>query len=487
MLINCRELPPGTTLEADLCIIGAGPAGITVARALRGTGRSVLLLESGGFEPHKATNRLMRGGFRGSFWPRGRFPYMTTTRMRGFGGTSGHWNGYVRPLDPIDFEQRDWMPGSGWPFGYSALHAYYVRAAEAVEVTPFPTRDPHGQPLPTPGLFRNDPELTEQWFHFSPPTRFGETYRAELVDDPDIKVALWGNVVRIVRASNGRAVERLACKVLEGPAFTVKARRYVLAAGGIETPRLMLASGGLGNDRDLVGRYFCDHPHVTIGFASVTGRHGALRRFRKQNHRRLGHRIMPVVVPTAAAQRAHRLCNAGVQLIRTRKARPGSEWMRALRGVVGPDKSSERVLYARFEQAPNRDSRVYLGRDKDRLGVPRAQLGWWLSSDDRQRIIRVMELIARRFGAAGLGHVYANLLTEGAWPKRSLGGCHHMGTARMHPDPARGVVDADCKVHGIDNLWLAGSAVFPTGGAANPTLTLIALAYRLAEHLEQAR
>ena len=137
-----------------------------------------------------------------------------------------------------------------------------------------------------------------------------------------------------------------------------------------------------------------------------------------------------------------------------------------------------------LEQAPNPASRVRLIEQRDALGMPRVQLEWRLSGLDKRSIRRAHELLARELGRAGLGRLQLMLSEdEHRWPPELGGGRHHMGTTRMHRDPARGVVDPDCRVHGVGNLYVAGSSVFPTVGAANPTLTIVALALRLADHL----
>jgi choline dehydrogenase-like flavoprotein len=140
-----------------------------------------------------------------------------------------------------------------------------------------------------------------------------------------------------------------------------------------------------------------------------------------------------------------------------------------------------------FEQRPNRDSRVLLGNDRDRLGQRRVQLDWRLSETDRKTATRALDVAAQEFGRIGLGRarIALDLSHDASWPANMISSCHHSGTARMSNDPRTGVVDADCRVHSIDNLYVAGSAVFPTAGYANPTLTIVALAQRLAEHLER--
>jgi choline dehydrogenase-like flavoprotein len=145
-------------------------------------------------------------------------------------------------------------------------------------------------------------------------------------------------------------------------------------------------------------------------------------------------------------------------------------------------------MFTRQEQAPNPESRIVLSAENDELGMPRANLRWKFTPIDKRSMRVYYELLGREMGRAGLGRVQImDWLLDGddtAWPNHLSGGWHHMGTARMHEDPRQGVVDANCRVHGIANLFVAGGAVYPTGGAVNPTLTVVAMALRLSDHLK---
>ena len=148
----------------------------------------------------------------------------------------------------------------------------------------------------------------------------------------------------------------------------------------------------------------------------------------------------------------------------------------------------EYSMHTRLEQAPNPNSRVMLSDQKDALGVPRIKLDWQLTALDKRSIRQLYETLGQEAGRQRIGRIQLQdwlLEDEPMWPPYLGGGWHHMGTARMHEDPKQGVVDAQCKVHGLSNLYVAGSATFPTAGAANPTLTLIAMALRLSDHLKE--
>jgi choline dehydrogenase-like flavoprotein len=146
-------------------------------------------------------------------------------------------------------------------------------------------------------------------------------------------------------------------------------------------------------------------------------------------------------------------------------------------------------LNTRIEQAPNPDSRVTLSTEKDELGVPRANLHWALTELDKRSIRTLHFILGQQIGQAGLGRVklmdYLQDENDYSWPEGTDGGWHHMGTTRMSDDPRQGVVDANCQIHGIQNLYVAGAACYATSAAPNPTLTLVALSLRLSDFLKR--
>lgn len=542
MFIDARGCTDGTVLTTDVCIIGGGPAGIAIARELAGHRLGVVLIESGGLTADRATQRLYRGANVGRIY----FP-LDACRNRYFGGSTNTWGGWCRPLDPIDYRARSWVPHSGWPFDAAHL-APYCRRAEATcqLVSPdydggvWAARAGYG-PLAVSGAF------VHEVFQFSPPTLFGETYREALARAPNVTVLLHANALRIDVDPEGGAATGVAVGVLRGGSLRVTARAFVLAAGGIENPRLLLASNavrpaGLGNERDLVGRFFMEHPHVptgaflpsargydnrfyekrTVGASTIKGvlvpspataeREGILgisvspeppgysvaEHFNAWPRRlvlaltrmeRLSQRTRVYAAIRRAEQALHVMAGRGP---RNAFARHLQETLEAADGDGAPADGAPLApgarfrLYCRSEQAPNPDSRVTIGRERDALGVPRARLDWRLSALDLHTIRTTVTLLAAEVGAVGAGRVQ---LAEGwqddAWAERIVGGPHHMGTTRMSNDPTRGVVDADSRVHSVANLYVAGSSVFPTSGYANPTLTLLALAIRLADHLRE--
>jgi choline dehydrogenase-like flavoprotein len=525
VLSDARELVSDQQVEVDVCIVGAGPAGISIARELIGIGAQVWLLESGGRDAHRRTQRLNRGQSVG--YPTYR-PHQS--RVRAFGGTSRHWfdsgdgSWAARPFDPIDFEVRPGIRYSGWPFDRTELDPYYIQAQELCRLGPFdydPDRwsDPRRAPLLP--LSCDAVETTV----FQHGTVDFAGYYEELVNAPNVTLVLHASVVDLATNGNPFRVDQVEVRRDDGSRCFVRARLVVLAAGGIENPRLLLLSrgvhrNGLGNDHDLVGRFFAERMSARTGnivpespdlvdyggfyavheTASATRVQGALRvRDAVQRDRQLLNCafFLPTRTPSIMAEAVR----SAATLAKARRRRPlpsgiGGHLGNIVAGVgdLGvfardcmhrpENPRAVLVLRAQGEQAPNPESRVGLGTRRDRFGLPVAQIDWRPTDTDRASIRAAQEVIDEALRAGGLGHVELMLGDERP-PALIEGNFHHLGTTRMHTDPTAGVVDADCRVHGIRNLYVAGSSVFPTYGCSNPTLTVVALALRLADELKK--
>jgi choline dehydrogenase-like flavoprotein len=529
MHLDGRILARGTELQTDLCIIGTGAAGITLALELAGAPFSIIMLESGGFDPEADTQALAKGEIVGL----PTFP-LDVSRLRQFGGTTGHWGGFCRAFDPIDFEAREWVPHSGWPITLADVQPYYDRAQELCQVGP-PDYDPGQWDLKqTPPLPLASGNVRTRLVQFSPPTRFGVRYREAVLKAPNISVYLHSNVVRIVPSANGKEVKRLDVATLTGNEFNVLARVIVLATGGLENPRLLLASNqvmpkGVGNDNDLVGRFFGDHINLdTAGIMALSDKFSFELYQREQRMKpprsplRAGGRMAPVMGLldlSEQTQRAQKTLNYSAEVRTTyfsahflhderfnevyRNEGADSRFTQIKEAIttlyenlgdamatVFHTKEVSHGLYELMsvqEQAPNPLSRVTLSPSKDRLGVPMIRLDWRLSDLDRHTVKVATRLIAQSMGAAGIGRLRVTMnLDAQEWPRYMESSWHPCGTTRMHADPRQGVVDANCRVHGIANLYVAGSSVFTTISSSNPTITIVALSLRLARHLRQA-
>ena len=490
--LDARSVPDGSTIETDLAIIGGGPAGISLALALADAPFRVLLLEGGGSQFDAATQRLYAGVESGvSYIP------LENTRLRYLGGCSNHWGGWCRPLDPVDFEKRDWMPWSGWPFPRREIEPWFARAQSLVEAGPFIYDESKtwtkamGAPLRlgSGGVYTT-------YFQFSKqrdgilPTHFGERYADDLKRIANLSVYLHANVTGLRLTHEARSLARLDIATLGGNRFAVKPKVAVVATGGVETPRLLLASNdvmpaGVGNAHDLVGRFFADHP-IPGQTATLVIFDGRVAPYYQLIQTTNGTNFRAALAPSDSWRRTHRLPGAlatvegEVQLDSVGKAA-----IAETAGAIGVDASAMRAftLGCGMELVPDRDRRLSLTAQKDALGMPRLKLHMRVSDDDFASYRNTLRELGRQLLVARTGTIRLLHNSRAEWLSVMDWGNHHMGTARMHEDPRQGVVDADMKVHGLNNLYVAGSAVFPTYGASNPTLNLLALVLRLANHL----
>ncbi len=495
MFIDSRELEKNQLLQADLCIIGAGAAGITIAREFIGTSKKVILLESGGFEFNQDIQDLNRGKNTGhhSF-------DLHVNRLRFFGGTTNHWAGHCRPLEAIDFEKKPWVPYSGWPINRSDLNEYYFKAQTILELGEPDYGDLGAFEKATnlKALELDNKRLQSVVYGQSPPTRFGKVYRQELENAANIDIYLYANVLTINAHPSLSGIKDLSVTSFTGQPFTVQANKYILATGGIENPRLLLLSNnvypqGLGNQNDLVGRFFMDHLLLRPGLDLSFTHPGLNLRLYHGIHQLEGRKQFAVMTIAQNLLRAEKLANFRAHLYRTRP-----RYQLPIGGVFSdiddfagenplkPARNNSIGVHLVLDPTPNPESRITLSQtDVDRFNQPRVNVKWLIDNTDLNNAYRAMELIALEFGRLGLGRGYSDLFKDQHhWPNNLEAGKHHCGTTRMADTPQLGVVDADCKVFGVDNLYIAGSSVFPTIGYANPTFTIVALALRLSDHIK---
>ncbi|MDR5752556.1 MULTISPECIES: GMC family oxidoreductase [unclassified Caballeronia] len=448
--------------RVDVAIVGSGPAGITFARAL-GPHLDVLLIEAGGHHANAATDDSLSGAISGLHYS------LDETRARRFGGSTALWAGYCALFDPIDFDARPWVAHSGWPLAASEVTTHYAAAAKLLHVDDA-LFDASALGETGAPFFSNDEaadSCASLWRFGEPKADFATENRQFLERAQSIDVLTNACVTEIIVTDDGNAVSRLHVRTLAGRCGSVRARCFLLAAGGIETPRLMLASRnqcvhGIGNAYGHVGRWFMEHPHVSIDGIEMAA-NTALAKW------------------TGIAQHAdgrHFTCCAGLRP--DAQARLGVLNFRAhfYRSPAMTADAPPRVgLF--FEQAPSAASRLTLMHETDALGLPRVRLNWNVCETDRRSHCLIGEMLAKRLldngtavrtGPRGLSGeiLYSN---------------HQLGTTRMSVLARDGVVDENCGVHGIDNLYIAGGSVFPTVSWANPTMTVLALTLRLAQRL----
>lgn len=546
MIRDANALTESTRLGAAVCVVGGGPVGIALALALAEAGREVLLLEAGGAARDEAVQDFYRGRVADPALHSDPVDY----RERRLGGTSTIWGGRCMPFDAIDFERRDWIADSGWPIAPDALAPYYPAAGRLCEVgdpayTAAEALDAAARPMIRD--FAGSAFHAESIERLSCPTDFGRRYRGRLERADRLTVLLHCAVTAVELDPDGRRVTRLAARSANGVPLTIEAGEVVLAAGGLETTRLLLASRsvhphGIANHHDVLGRYYMCHLAGTIGrFRAAGGSEAVWHGYDIADDGTYCRRRLAL---TPAAQRAHHLGNFVARLhhptigdpahdtailsalylgrglvprlFRPRLAGPAHAGFgtmvhhlanvardpvrvagfaarmlvgrklaaRKYPSVVVVPRHGEYMLDFHAEQEPNRDSQVRLSASRDAWGMPQLEIDWRYTPGDVATVQGALALLKQDLALSGAGSLdYDPAMVEREMTRYGAYPGHHIGTARMGTDPRTSVVDADCRVHGIANLHLAGSAVFPTSSQANPTLTAVALALRLADRL----
>ncbi len=509
MIIDLLELPARAEITADVVIIGGGMAGITLAREWAGQEKTVAILESGGRDADDASQRLYAGT--GALGGEGGDvqnidDYLVTSRARFYGGSGHWWGGKSVPLDPADFAARPWIKDSGWPMTRADLQPYYNRACDVLSIPHFdkdyaepqhegrPPLDINGSAHIT-SLPRDHSEVSGR----IDKAQFDE-FRYGFTDEPNISVYLHANVVGFTLADDGSGLRSVEVSTLDGKRGAARGAVYVLACGGIENARLLLAANArngaqFGRRSDALGRYFQGHTVIYKETSAneagtelcVTDPPESLDLY---VNRRLGH-PHAVLGTTLEGQAAYR-CTAFTVTMGLLDEDPGGSDRLALRSTAAridradteADGGTTCWCYFMTENLPNPESRVTLSDQVDALGMPRVHLDWQYGADDLDGFERSFDAFVRELGSAGRGRACSPIAREDLvatmQPSR-----HHMGTTRMHEDPTVGVVDANLKCHDADNLYVTGSSVFPTSGIANPTLTLLALTLRLSDHLKE--
>jgi choline dehydrogenase-like flavoprotein len=529
-LIDAREPGLPAALKADICIVGAGAAGITIASVLQPSGRDICLVESGGFAPEAETQSLYDLESVG-YPPRP--DYMS--RARYFGGSCNLWAGRSMGLNPIDFKPRDWVPYSGWPIEHSEVAQYYPSAGRILGLPDLQQVSRHEMPKRISAqerrLFSSDMLVPTISVWARKPKRFGPDYRKPLRAARNVRVLLNLSATQLIVNDAGNAVQSIEASTLEGSRHVIRARHVVLACGGLENARLLLVSRnrhpeGIGNQRDLVGRFFMDHPRAVFGrvhfpanckLPLLRGRPLRNGKFQlgiglspeaQRRERALNHYVTFEELTSGYAESSYQSVVQAMKVV-LRRGHAGSRWDLARARVaeipemiylLSPKELMPHPVYRAFvalrdrlprrrapktyvavyfcEQPPLPTSRVELGNVIDRFGLRKLKLRWHLDDAFKQSVFQMQELLRFEFERSGVGRLEPSS-DEPVFTDAS----HHMGTTRMSADAGAGVVDVNCRVHGMQNLFVAGSSVFPSAGHANPTLTIVALAERLAAHL----
>ncbi|MFL6514011.1 MAG: GMC oxidoreductase [Chthoniobacterales bacterium] len=547
MLIDAHTVERDARIEADICIVGTGPAGLTLIKELAAEPVRVCAIESGGRDLEPNAQALNQGT---TISPDG-YPshLLAAARRRQLGGTANLWDDELNagegdelvrlvPLDAIDFEKRDWIPHSGWPFDKSHLNSFYDRALRLAGAGSFAydvaTWKSNHSELPIPGV-----RLGTVMSQFGSRTIFTRDLPNGAATAANVSVYLNATVLEVV-VNDGRGQH---ARIAASPdrEFQIAAKVFVLAAGGIENARLLLLSnsgqpGGLGNQHDLVGRFFMDHPTFRLGLLCPADQNLLRSAGLYDHHVVKGIPVMGKLIFREEVMRREQMLNicatitprgrsyesravkiikraaklqsvAAAKLLTTefRSIAAGSLEL-LLHGYERLTNQKPRYFenkggwsrsqnlerdHRKFEfsclseQSPDPENRVSLSDDVDPLGQRKAQLHWRWNDLDLRSISRAQEILKEELERGGLGKFETQRYLD--WEQRPMvASPHHLlGTTRMHVNPQEGVVDANCRIHGIQNVYVAGSSVFPTGGFANPTLTIVALALRLAYHLKE--
>jgi len=476
VFISPSELKELNRNKVSVVIVGAGPAGITIAMELETLGIDSLLIEAGGFDfPDEYGNDPYRGVV-------GARPYaLAASRLRFYGGTSNHWGGWCRPLDREDFKKVDDVPLSGWPIDYDEAYQYLDKAHVVCEVN---GRDYDASRIEeikpdTVVPFTADSPFRTSIFRFSPPTRFGSRYRDRVSNSKKIHCILNSNLIKVKRVEGGKS--SLLVKLATKEIVEIKSKAYVLAMGGIENARFLLSSNqdiSVPYGGDWVGRCFMEH----FGFKTsvVYAKSGLDYRRRKASKG-----DVRAVISTAPSQIKKGLPNIMMGLF------PIADDQ-----FLGKDYSKNKGLFD-FSQKngwhyelrttvanrPNKNSYISLADEKDVHGVNRINLNWQISDEDFRSVIKCSDMFGLYIAAKGYGRLKKTNHVVPKPDKMLSTGMHHIGTTRIASTESTGVVDENCKVFYSDDLFVAGSSIFPTTGYSNPTLTIVALAIRLAKHV----
>jgi choline dehydrogenase-like flavoprotein len=530
-VFDLRYFEDHSPIETDLCIVGTGPAGLSIACEFADAGIRVLLLESGGFEDEAETQALYEIESTGA--PRAMD--QDFIRRRIFGGSSHVWTGRCAPFDPVDFERRSWVPYSGWPVTGPEIDPFLRRASAYLGLGPYEYDEGLWEKFGTtpPGPSLNATFFRPMYWQFSrslrdirQPAHFARDRLSS--NAPNVQILLHANLTHINTSSDGSRLESADVSTLDGKHVRVNSKALVLCCGGVENARLLLASNrvfpqGVGNQNDLVGRFLMDHIDCPIGsydpiVASETRSRFGHYWIDDENGRHVYEHGLGL---SQSIQQQDQLlnCHAFVldfdpffddpwaalkRLASARRPYDGmlSDSKAVLKGTAEIGRGLHRRYFKRrpqlerrmrtelhiiLEQAPDPESRVTLSRGKrDALGVPLSNLHWKVTDLERRTAARTSQLIFQELKRLGLPIPSPMVRPDeqSDWISRCAEKAHPTGTTRMSDNAKEGVVDRHCQVHGVAGLFVAGSSVFPTAGAANPTLMIVAMALRLADRLK---
>ena len=507
MILKNSEWTQQKLFKADFAIIGAGASGITLSIELEKLGFSVILIEGGDLNYSKRSQDLYSGNFSKRDLPYG----LRDSRMRYFGGSTNCWAGVMAELDEEDFEKRNWIPYSGWPFSKKELIPWYRKA---VSILNFNHNEIFDNSYPSINGMEIRPTSSAK-------TRlFGVHFRSRLKNSKKIKVFTEANFSKMIRKDDGKTVESIKIKTYNKKSTTIFAKNYIISCGGIENARVLLNTKtkdlkAIGNNYDNVGRFFSDHPIApSATFITLDSNDYKTSVYNHENYKNIFHYKLPYAI-----QKKYKTLNICLTLwpefnelnnevlaawnikkyfsdpknyslsyddIRKTLSNPYGVY-KAMKSRFNNNKERISVRF-QMEQSPNPNNRVSLINEKDELGLNKINLNWDFSEIERHSIDIAISRFADGLHQAKIGSIKLDdklISNRKELPFDLRGGNHHSGTTRISDQPNNGVVDSNLKVYDTNNLYVCGSSVFPTNGWANPTFTIIALSLRLANHLKK--
>ena len=507
--------------ESKVCVVGAGIAGLLLARHLARHGIDVHLVEAGGRSLEARSQEFYNVQMEGRH-----HDGATGGRFRVFGGSSTRWGGQLLPYTPDIFNPPAGTPSVAWPLTTADVEPFYAAVQEIMQISQR-SPDVELEKSVRTEQGRNCADINIRFSKWAPFSRrnLANTIGPECLRNDRITVFLHANVICIeVNKASGR-VELVVAKNYLGKAYRFRAAQFVICAGTIESCRILLASGRtlepcIGNRMENVGRYF--HDHISVAAATVTGnaRREIIRLFspviikgtlhtpklEASAALRSSHHLLPVMAHFAIEEPAGSGIAAVREFLQIIQRRPGLKPM-VQAGLALPRNSAEiarllwfahvrkrRAISSRAsitlrldsEQSSNAESRVKLSDQYDILGMPRAVLDWRISEGEHRTIQIYAKVVDRFLNRLGVGPIswHPDLSKpDDSWLKLTRDTYHPMGGTRMGTDPSSSVVNPNLQVHGISNLFIASCSVFPSGGSSNPTFTLMTLALRLGERL----
>lgn len=527
MIVDFNNADCPGVIDADVLIIGGGAAGITIALELCNTAHKVVLIESGGLSISRKNQKLNTARNVGIG-----YEDLSIQCGRYLGGSTNFWGGNCIPMDPIDFLDIEARSGFSWPIPYEEIERYQYRAQKVLGISSAEFGD---SLIKEVGISKNEKIPASfvwkawQFCHF--PFRFGEKFRKQLEEADNVTVYLNANLTDVEQGAERQTITTGVIRSLRGKTGKVNAKKFILATGGVENARLLLhlRAGSLSGTYaagECLGKYFADHPNATIGYMEGADAE-KIYHMHQIRHLANGQEVKPCWGLSERAQKDSGILNGVLSIWPVQQESKAVSQAKLLLSLIRRKEFGLKFLINAFltlpriiellphaahrlrggtlevpfrkdmfevrlmaETAPNPGSSVTLSDEVEELGLRRAVLNWQLSKSDRSSFCSIA--LKAKQGIESLGELKLKLadwisdenMDWSEYINRDGHYGHHMGTTRMSTSDTNGVVDINCKVFGVDNMFVAGSSVFPTYGFANPTLTILALAIRLADHLK---